>query len=277
MRKIAVIGAGTLSGRELVKILEGYNCSVLPLSCGALTREEEFGDLVIFEPQASLLEDIELVILMETLAVPELLTDFSGYILDFRIDADPSIEFVPLTGIWPKGAKKMRARPVLEQVLTIIPKLVKSVGDISGTHLQSVAYLGDRGVEGLMEQTVAILRGESPDFGKLGYQGAFEIVPCVPRGRMIQVRVPAFHGDLLILHLRAVDGQYLCCAEEFQIGVEWREHPPTSREVAVSANLLAHIYFINDGREAILTIGFDPILLYNYIYTILSLSNIVYI
>src|ERR1035437_7603365 len=98
MRKIAVIGAGTLSGRELVKALEASSdCSVLPLSFGALTRDEEFGDLVVFEPQAALLEGIELVILMESLVVPELLAGFSGNILDFRVEADSFLDLVPLT------------------------------------------------------------------------------------------------------------------------------------------------------------------------------------
>lgn len=274
MRKIAVIGAGTLSGRELVKALEASSdCSVLPLSCGALTRDEEFGDLVVFEPQAALLEGIELVILMESLIVPELLAGFSGNILDFRVEADSFLELVPLTSVWPKGIRNLRARPALEHVLAVVPKLVKSVGEISGTHLQSVAHLGDRGVEGLMEQTVAILKGENPELDKLGYRGAFEIVPCVPVGRMIQVRVPSFHGDLLILYVRAKDGQYLSPIEDLPKGVEWKECPPTSREVAVNSNLLAHISLVNEGREAVLTLGFDPIL-WGILRPVLSLLEI---
>jgi hypothetical protein len=260
MHRIAVVGAGTLPGRELVKVLEACDCSVLPLSCGVMTRDEELGDLVIFEPQAALLDGIDLVIIMESLTVPELLVGFSGCILDFRIEADISTQLVPLTGAWPKNVRNLRARPVLEQVLALIPKLVKSVGDISGTHLQSVAYLGDRGVEGLMEQTVSVLKGENPDLGKLGYRGAFELVPSLPIGRIMQVRVPSFHGDLLILHIKTDGSQRLSQSEKSLKCVEWRECPPTSREVAVNSNLLAYINIINDGQEAILTLGFDPIL-----------------
>jgi hypothetical protein len=41
-------------------------------------------------------------------------------------------------------------------------------------------------------------------------------------------------------------------------GIEWREAPATSREVAVSPFLLAH--FSGDGRTGVLTLGYDPIL-----------------
>ena len=260
MRKIAVIGAGTLPGRELVKILEVYGCSVLPLSCGQLTMNEELGDLVIFEPQASLLEDIDLVILMEPVTIPGLLTGFSGCILDFCVETTSSAEFIPLVGSWPKGVRYLRARPAIEQVLAIVPMLVESVEEISGTYLQSVACLGDRGIEGLMEQTVAILKGENPELDKLDYRGAFEIIPRAPMGLIMRVMVPSFHGDLLILHIRAADGKYLGRLEETPQGVEWRECPPTSREVAINANLLAHLNIVNVGRAAVLTLGFDPIL-----------------
>ncbi len=70
MLKIAVIGAGSLLGRELVDTLEARECSVLPLSQGPMTRDEEFGDLVMFAPEPALMEDIDLVILAETPAAP---------------------------------------------------------------------------------------------------------------------------------------------------------------------------------------------------------------
>ena len=76
---------------------------------------------------------------------------------------------------------------------------------------------------------------------------------------MITVRVPAFHGDLLILHLRAAEGRTLARLEA-PLGVEWRDQPPTSRDVAVSPSLLAHFAPAEEGRSAILTLGFDPIL-----------------
>jgi hypothetical protein len=147
----------------------------------------------------------------------------------------------------------------MEQVLATLPRLVAGLGEVSGTHLQSVAHLGDLGVDGLMEQTAAIFKGEDPDIEKLGYRAAFEMVPQAPRGRMITVKVPAFHGDLLILHLRAADGRTLAKLEAPQ-GVEWRELPASSREVAVSPFMLAHFAPAEDGRTGILTLGFDPIL-----------------
>ena len=85
------------------------------------------------------------------------------------------------------------------------------------------------------------------------------MVPQAPRGRLITVRVPAFHGDLLILHLRAAEGRALARLEAPQ-GVEWRDPPATSRDVAVSPYLLAHFAPAEEGRAAVLTLGFDPIL-----------------
>jgi hypothetical protein len=259
MLKIAVIGAGTLLGRELVDTLEPRECSVAPLSHGPMTRDEEFADLVMFAPEPSLLEDIDLVLLAETPAAEDLLAGFKGRILDLRAEPEASLDPMPLAGPWPKGKLALRGRPAVEQVLAVLPKLVAGLGEVAGTHLQSVAHLGDRGVDGLMEQTAAIFKGEDPDIEKLGYRGAFEMVPRLPRGRMIQVQVPAFHGDLLILHLRAAEGQVLTRLEAPQ-GVEWRDLPPTSREVAVSPFLLAQFSPADEGRTAVLTLGFDPIL-----------------
>ena len=259
MLKLAVIGAGTLTGRELVAALEARECSVLPLAAGPLSVAEEAGELVMFAPEAALLEDIELVILAETPSAADLLAGYRGRILDLRRDADPSLEPMPLAGPWPQGHTRLLGRPALEQVLAIVPQLVEGVGEAACTHLQSVAHLGDRGVDGLMEQTAAILRGEDPDTVKLGYRAAFEVVPGPPRGRMITVQVPAFHGDLLILHLKAAEGRTLARLDAPQ-AVEWRDRPPTSREVAVSPFLLAHFAPAEEGRAGILTLGFDPIL-----------------
>jgi hypothetical protein len=259
MLKIAVIGAGTLLGRELVDMLEPRECSVLPLSAGPMSMDEELGDQVMFAPDAALLEGIELVILCDTPAAPEFLMAYAGRILDLRPDAEAALETMPLAGAWPKGKTALRARPALEQVLATLPRLVSGLGEVSGTHLQSVSHLGDLGVDGLMEQTAAIFKGEDPDISKLGYRAAFEMVPQVPRARMIQVKVPAFHGDLLILHLRAAEGKVLTRLDAPQ-GVQWQDIPPTSREVAVSPFLLASFAPTEEGRFAILTLGFDPIL-----------------
>jgi len=259
MLKLAVIGAASLLGRELVQALETRECSVLPLTAGPMTRDEEVGDLVVFAPDPALLEEIDLVILVETPVAPGLLAAFKGRILDLRAEPDPALEPMPLAGAWPAGVSALRGRPPLEQVLATVPHLVGGVGEAAGTHLQSVAHLGDRGVDGLMEQTVAIFRGEDPEIGKLGYRAAFEVVPEPPRGRLVTVRVPAFHGDLLILHLRAEDGRILARLMPPQ-GVEWRDRPASSREVAVSPYLLAHFAPAEGDRAGVLTLGFDPIL-----------------
>ncbi|BDU75053.1 hypothetical protein [Mesoterricola sediminis] len=259
MQKIAVLGAGSLLGRELVETLEAKDCSVLPLTTGPTTLDEELSDTVMFAPQPELLEEIELVILAETPASPDLLADFTGAILDLRPDADPALPLLPVLGRWPEGTKAFRNRPAVDQVLALLPRLVSGLGDVAGTHLRSVAFLGDQGLDGLMEQTVAILKGEDPDIEKLGYRAAFEVVPQVPRGRLLEIRVPAFHGDLLVLHLTAAPGAVLAplAAPE---GVQWTDHPATSREVAVSPHLLAHLNLADEGRAGILTLGFDPIL-----------------
>lgn len=259
MLKIAVIGAGTLLGRELVDTLEARDCSVLPLSHGPMTRDEEFADLVMFAPEASLLEGMDLVILAETPAAPELLDGFPGRVLDLRDAPEASLEPMPLVGGWPQGKLALRGRPALEQVLGTVPRLVSGLGEVGGTHLQSVAHLGDLGVDGLMEQSAAVFKGEDPDIATLGFRAAFEVVPRVPRGRLVQVQVPVFHGDMLILHLRAAPGHSLARLEAPQ-GVEWREVPPTSREVAVSPFLLAHFTPADDGQAGVLILGFDPIL-----------------
>ncbi len=259
MLKLAVIGAQTQLGRELVQALEAQECSVLPLSTGPLTVAQEIGDLVVFAPSPLLLEGLDLVILASSPLDPEMIPAFPGRVLDLREEPDEAAEPMPLTGIWPKDHRVLRGRPALEMVLTLLPGLVEGLGDISGTHLRSVASLGDHGLEGLSQQTVAVLKGDDPNTESLGYRAAFEVVPQVPRGALIEVRVPVFHGDLLILHLRAEEGQTLK-AREAREGVAWVERPPTSREVAVSSDLLAHLATGAEGRTGILTLGFDPIL-----------------
>jgi hypothetical protein len=259
MLKIAVIGAGTLLGRELVDTLEPKECSVLPLSHAPTTVEEELGDVVIFAPSPALLEGIELIILAETPQNPEILEDFQGRTLDLRSNPEPSLEPMPLAGPWPKGKLALRNRPAVEQVLGILPRLVAGLGEVGGTHLRSVAFLGDQGLDGLLEQTMAVFKGEDPNIEKLGYRAAFEVIPQFPRGRFVEVRVPAFHGDLLILHLTAAPGTVLAPLEAPE-GVAWTDHPASSREVSVSPQLLAHLSLTEEGRAGVLTLGFDPIL-----------------
>lgn len=94
---------------------------------------------------------------------------------------------------------------------------------------------------------------------KLGYRAAFEVVPQTPRGRIMEVRVPAFHGDLLILHLHAGEGKAIT-RKDAPAGVQWVERPPSNREVAVNVDLLAYLSLSSDGRAGVLTLGFDPIL-----------------
>jgi len=259
MLKLAVLGAHTLLGRELVQALEVQECSVLPLSSGVMTAAEEEGSLVVFAPVPALLEGLDLVILADTPQDPALLATFPGRVLDLREQPDEKVEPLPLVGAWPEDHRVLRSRPALEMVLSLLPGLVEGFGDIAGTHLRSVACLGDRGLEGLASQTAGVLKGDDPDTETLGYRAAFEVVPQVPRGALIEVRVPVFHGDLLVLHLRAEEGKTLK-PREAREGVRWVEHPPTSREVAVSPDLLAHLALGVEGRTGILTLGFDPIL-----------------
>lgn len=259
MLKIAVIGAGSLLGRELVEALETRDCSVLPLTSGPMSPEEEAGDVVMFAPEPALLEEIEVVILAETPQDAGFMAGFKGRILDLRPEADAALAPMPLAGAWPAGVTALRNRPAVEQVLALLTQLVEGLGEVAGTHLRSVAYLGDRGLDGLMDQTVSLLKGEDPDISKLGYRAAFEIVPQAARGRFVEVRVPAFHGDLLVLHLTASTGAKLAAREAPQ-GVQWADLPPTSRDVAVSPQLLAHLDLAEEGRAGVLTLGFDPIL-----------------
>jgi hypothetical protein len=261
MLKVAIIGAQTLLGRELTHSLEAVEASVLPLTAGPLTQEQEEGDLVVFAPVPALLEGMDLVVLLEAPENPDLLAQFPGRILDLRPDADPreSGDPFPLAGEWPPTVLRFRGRPALEQALALVPALVDGIGAISGTHLCGVACLGERGLQGLLEQTEAVLAGREPETDKLGYRGAFEALPLAARGHLVEVRVPVFHGDLLLLNLRGIDSGQLV-AKAAPAGVRWRETPPSSREVAVSADALAHLQLYEDGRSGWLTLGYDPIL-----------------
>jgi len=261
MLKIAVIGAQTLLGRELVAALEPQDCSVLPLATGPMTKQDEEGDLVVFAPEPSLIQELDVVILADTPIATDLFQDYPGRILDLRSEADPkeSGEPMPLTGEWPIGTLRFRGRSALEQVLAQLPLLVDGIGEVSGTHLRSIAHLGDLGLGALMEQTAAVIRGEEPDTHALGYRAAFELVPQSARGNLVEVRTPTFHGDLLVLNLRSAEGKRLARKPPPE-GVAWVEQPPTSRDVAVSINLLAHLSLSADASQGMLTLGFDPIL-----------------
>ena len=261
MLKIAVIGAQTLLGRELVAALEPQDCSVLPLATGPMTQQDEEGDLIVFAPEPALLQGLDVVILADTPVAADLFQDFPGRILDLRPEADPkeSGNPMPLTGEWPIGTLRFRGRSALEQVLAQLPLLVDGIGEVSGTHLRSIAHLGDVGLGGLIEQTAAVIRGEEPDTHTLGYRAAFELVPQAPRGNLVEVRTPTFHGDLLVLNLRAANGKHLALKPPPE-GVAWVDQPPTSRDVAVSINLLAHLGLSADEKQGMLTLGFDPIL-----------------
>lgn len=259
MLKIAVIGAETLVGREVVNSLNNKECSVLPLTHNHAFSSDSLDDLVVFAPYPSALENIDVVILAETPTMPEMLSNYNGRILDIRNQSNYSLEPIPLVGSWPKNKIALRIRPVIEQVLAIVPQLIVNIDSLCGTYLQSVAHLGHDGIEGLKEQTIAALNGEEPSIDKLGYRGAFELVPQIPQGHLINVKVPTFYGDMLILHINAANGQALNILQA-PCGVEWRDVLPTSKEVAVSPYLLAHCTFLKDNQAAILTLGFDPIL-----------------
>ncbi len=261
MLKLAVIGAQTLLGRELVGSLEPQECSVLPLTTGPMTKQDEEGDLIVFAPEPTLLEGLDVIILADTPSDPHLLDHFPGRILDLRADADPAVsgEPMPLIDAWPAGTLRFRGRPALDQVLSLLPSLVAGLGAVSGTHLRSIAHLGDEGLDGLMAQTTAVIKGEDPDTTDLGYRAAFELVPQVPRGSLVEVRTPTFHGDLLVLNLQAAPGQVLA-QNPPPLGVAWAAHPPTSREVAVNSDALVHLTLSDGNTRGTIILGFDPIL-----------------
>lgn len=259
MLKVAIIGAPSLLGRELTRVLEAVEASVLPLAAGSLTREQEEGDLVVFAPVPDLLEGLDLVVLVETPENPALLERFPGRILDLRDNADPreSGDPMPLSGEWPPTVLRFRGRPALDQALALVPALVDGIASITGTHLRGVACQGERGLQGLLEQTEAVLEGREPVTDKLGYRAAFEVIPQEARAHLLEVKVPVFHGDLLVLNLK---GTGKLSAKPAPEGVQWRDAPPSSRDVAVSAEALAHLQLYEDGHSGWLTLGYDPIL-----------------
>jgi len=254
MLKLAVIGAQNLLGRELVEVLEANECSVLPLATGPMTKQDEEDDLVVFAPAPALLEELDLVILADAPQDQNILNDFKGRILDLRDGGTAVGKLMPLSGAWPEGVARIKCRPALEQVLAFIPRLIDGITDLSGVHLCSVACLGDKGIHGLASQSRAILEGEEPDETLLGYRAAFEAIPQMPRGSLTEVRIPVFHGDILILNLRGD-----LKVKNAPKNAKWLNKPPTSREVAVTNTLLAH-YSAGTGQSGTLTLGYDPIL-----------------
>ena len=66
-------------------------------------------------------------------------------------------------------------------------------------------------------------------------------------------------GDLLILQVRAAEGKTLVKKEALP-GVKWVDSVPSSRDVAISADLLAYLDLTADAKAAVLTLGFDPVL-----------------
>ncbi|MCL1908818.1 MAG: hypothetical protein FWG12_05565 [Holophagaceae bacterium] len=268
MLKLAVIGAEALIGRELTQVLEAHECSVLPLATGPISQQEEEGDFVVFAPEPTLLEGLDMIVLADTPHNPEMLEGFVGRILDLREDGIATGEPLPLAGHWPKGVLRIKGRPALEQVLSIVPGLVEGIIDISGVHLTSVARMGDRGIRGLAVQSLAVLEGQDPDESLLGYRAAFEAIPQKPRGSLVEVRVPTFHGDILILSLKGDLKQ-----KEAPQNIQWLDSPPTSRQVAVTNNLLAH-FEPGAGKSATLILGYDPIL-WGVMNPIIRLLNLI--
>jgi hypothetical protein len=256
MLKLAVIGAQTLLGRELVQALEQLECSVLPLAVGPMSTQDEENDLVVFAPEPALLEGLDVAILADAPNDPSLIENFKGRTLDLREDGTATGEPMPLTGTWPKGASRLRGRPAIELALAMLPSLVHGAERVHGMHLRSVAHMGEKGIRGLAAQTRAILDGHEPDVALLGYRAAFEVIPMPPKENLVEIKVPTFHGDILVLNisgsLKKID------APEKLQDIQWLDSPPTSRDVAVSDKLLLH--YAPNSAGAVLVMGFDPIL-----------------
>ena len=253
--KLAVLGAQTLLGRELIEALETRDCSTLPLATGPMTLQEEEGDPVAFAPDPDLLGGLDAVILADTPMDGGLLDVFRGRVLDLRSGGVAAGEPIPLSGTWPEGVERIKGRPINEQALALVPALVDGIEDISGVHLSSVACLGEPGILGLAAQSRAILDGREPDETPLGYRAAFEAIPLRPIGNFTEVRIPTFHGDIMIINLKGV-----LTKKAPPENAMWLDAPPTSREAAVTNQLLAHFAESPSGLSATLTLGFDPIL-----------------
>jgi len=256
MLKLAVIGAQTLLGRELVQALEQLECSVLPLAVGPMSTEDEENDLVVFAPEPALLEGLDVAILADAPNDSSLIENFRGRILDLREDGTATGEPMPLTGTWPKGASSLRGRPAIELALAMLPSLVHGAEHVHGMYLRSVAHMGEKGIRGLAAQTRAILDGHEPDVSLLGYRAAFEAIPMPPKENLVEVKVPTFHGDILVLNIRG-SLKKIDAPENLQ-DIQWLDSPPTSRDVAVSDKLLLH--YAPNSTGAVLVMGFDPIL-----------------
>lgn len=261
MIKIAVLGANTFIGRELVNALEHFECSVLPLHCEETASGLDNYDEVLFAPDQALLKNIDVVIVVKK-HKSNLLSDYTGrilYIDDNDGNCDNSAD-ISNTGLWPDNKQILQIKSVLYQILTVAKDIVHNVDFLNGVYLQSVAHLGDDGVHGLMSQSVDILNGNEPKLEKLGYRAAFEVIPSLPINNITYVKTPTFHGDILILHLIAKDGKQLKLVNNNTHNIKWCDRPPTSREVATSANILANFTLLNNNHTAVLTLGFDPIL-----------------
>ncbi len=256
MLKVAVVGAQDILGQEIVRTLETYRCSVLPLASGPLTKDQEENDIVAFAPTPDLIQGYDTVVLAQRAPVG-LLDGFPGRVLDVTVDASQGVP-APIKGAW-GSEQRLFIRPAVEQILILLPHLVDHLGTVSGVHLRSVSHRGESGLMELHQQSVAVLQGEEPDVTSLGYRAAFEVVPQKPKGRITDVLTPTFHGDLLVLH---VHNSETLMSKKAQLPdqVRWVEAPPTSRDVATQGEVLVYTDLNPAGHEATLIIAFDAIL-----------------
>ena len=108
------------------------------------------------------------------------------------------------------------------------------------------------------EAVGAVLRraGDVVDFVSCGATGACGVVQAYNRERGTRVAL----ADTGLAPLRDRYVAQVLRRLEAPLGVEWQETPATSRQVAVSPNLLAHFEAAEEGRAGVLTLGYDPIL-----------------
>lgn len=258
INKIAVVGAQSLFGQEIVRGLEQQHCSVLPLASTTLTREQEEEEIVAFTPTPELVEGFELMVLVSD--PPEgLLDTFKGKVLDIRSRAtlgNPA----PLTGQWPSSERILFLRPAVDTAIATLPSLFGEIAELSGVHLKSMAHQGELGILELHQQSIAVLQGEEPDSTLLGYRAAFELIPHSPRGKLIEVLTPTFHGDLLCMMIKPSPGALIPKVQPNVEGVVWLQHPPTSREIATQSQLFVYVAHDDQGASAQVILGFDAIL-----------------